>query len=190
MGALFGKPNIVVCDDMGTESADFILADTVNRSVVFIHAKGKGKGPPSQFAASPLQEVCGQATKNIKYLARYGSDSPVSMSKWHSDEWKVASNRASKKRPTGFVKKRIRKAPSGISTGEQAWKEIRSIIRDPNAELEVWLFLGRLLSRSKLKTQLKKNKPAPQAKQAAYLIFSTMNDVASVGAKLKVVCSP
>lgn len=192
MDDLFGAPNgpdIRVCDDMGTEAADFILADTKKRKVIFIHAKGKGSGEASKYAASPLQEVCGQTTKNLKYYARFGTDIPTRAKKWHSDVWKVTDKKGSKKKPTGRVKKRIREAPSALTTGLQVWNEVRSIIRDPNAELEVWLFLGRLLSAKSLGEQLRKKKPAAQAKQAAYLLFSTMNDVASVGAKLRVVCS-
>lgn len=189
MKSLFGTPDIRVCDDMGTESADFILVDTIKRKVVFIHAKGCGSGNAKKYAASPLQEVCGQATKNLKYLARFGQDEPIRARNWHSDVWKVTEKKGSKKLPTGTVKKRIRNAPADLTTGLKVWTKIRSIIRDPNAELEVWLFLGRMLSATSLEEQLRKKKPAAEAQQAAYLLFSTMNDVASVGAKLKVICS-
>jgi hypothetical protein len=47
-----------------------------------------------------------------------------------------------------------------------------------------------MLKKSEFEKQLTKAKPAPEAQQAAYLLFSTMNDVASVGARLKVLCSP
>lgn len=189
MKALFGTPDIRVCDDMGKESADFIIADTTKRKVVFIHAKGKDSAAAGKYAASPLQEVCGQATKNLKYLARFGNDEPVRARKWHSDVWKVTEKVGSTKLPTGTVKKRIRDAPPDLNTGLKVWKTIRSIVRDPNAELEVWLFLGRMLSAKSLEEQLRKPKPDAVAQQAAYLLFSTMNDVASVGARLRVVCS-
>ena len=189
LDGLFGTPDIVVCDDMGTEAADFILADINQRKVVFIHAKGRGSGDAGKYAASPLQEVCGQATKNLKYFARFGTDEPVRARKWHSDVWKVTAKKDSKKLPTGTVKQRIRKSPADLNTGLKVWTKVRSIIRDPNAELEVWLFLGRMLSAKSLEEQLKKKNPDAVAQQAAYLLFSTMNDVASVGARLKVVCS-
>src|SRR5262249_25321377 len=43
LAAYFQTPNLVVCDDMGTEAADFLVADTHQRRVVFIHAKASTK---------------------------------------------------------------------------------------------------------------------------------------------------
>src|SRR5262249_36537701 len=163
---LFQDPDILVCDDLEKEVADFILADTKKPRVVFIHAKGKGNGGASgKYAASPLQEVCGQATKNLKYFARYGDEIPDKAKKWHTAEWSGA------KGVVGKVKKRIRKSPSHLSTGLELWKAIRAIIRDPLADLEVWLFLGRMFSKSSFKKELRANSPKTEAKQAAYLLF-------------------
>jgi hypothetical protein len=47
-----------------------------------------------------------------------------------------------------------------------------------------------MLSKKEFQKQLTKPKPAAEAQQAAYLLFSTMNDVAAVGARLRVFCSP
>ena len=116
-------------------------------------------------------------------MSRYGKDEPPKPRKWHTSKWKARG-------VSGEVKNRICKNPGGISTGFRLWKEIKSIIRDPMADLQVWLFIGRLLSRTAFKDQLTAARPATEAKQAAYLLFSTMNDVASVGATLKVICSP
>jgi hypothetical protein len=88
------------------------------------------------------------------------------------------------------VKKRFRRNLLGLSTGPDAWREIQRIIRDPYSNPEVWLFLGRMLSKSAFEKQLTKAKPAAEAQQAAYLLFSTMNDVAAVGGRLRVFCSP
>jgi hypothetical protein len=179
---LFGTPDLVVCDDMGTEAADFIIADSTKKKVVFIHAKGLSKGH-RLYAASPLQEVCGQATKNLKYLARFGTEVPPNAEKWHTSEWKAP-------KVQGTISRRIRKKPASVTTGLEAWKHIHAIVRNPFAEIEVCLFLGRLLKKSKFEKQLSANHPATEAKQSAYLLFSTMTSVASVGAKLRIVCSP
>ncbi len=40
---VFGSPDLVVCDDLETEAADFILYYQHERRVVFVHCKGKGK---------------------------------------------------------------------------------------------------------------------------------------------------
>jgi hypothetical protein len=181
--AQFGSPDIVVCDDMGTEAADFILAYKSVKRVVFIHAKGNQAAQPSLYAASPLHEVSGQATKNLKYFSRFGSEVPTKARNWHTAHWTAPDIQ-------GRVSRRVRKAPNGLTTGLQIWKEVRKLIRDPYADLEVWLFLGRMFSKTEFANQLRRKKPAPQAKQAAYLLFSTMNDVAAVGGRLKVFCSP
>jgi len=183
LNKIFGDPDILVCDDLGTEAADFILADTSNRRVVFIHVKGNS-GAERKYAASPLQEVCGQATKNLKFFARYGSEVPPKAPHWHRAKW------AEGRRISGYVARRIRRPKEWDSTGRQLWERIRSIIRDPLSDLEVWLFLGKLISKAGFEAQLRSTKPAPEAVQAAYLLFSTMNDAATVGAGLRVICSP
>ncbi|WP_040915974.1 hypothetical protein, partial [Legionella tunisiensis] len=50
--------NYFICDDLGTEIADFLLC--TNKKVIFLHAK-YGKG--SKISASKLHEVCSQAIK-------------------------------------------------------------------------------------------------------------------------------
>jgi superfamily II DNA or RNA helicase len=184
MSSLFGKPDIVVCDDMGTEAADFILGYTDKRKVVFIHAKGNNKEDNIKYAASPLMEVCGQATKNLKYFSRYDNIKPPKAPNWHISKWSAPPHVA------GQVNNRIRKKLISLNTGMDVWGKIQSIIRDPMADLHVWLFLGRILSKSILETQLKQNNTSTEAKQSAYLLLSTMNDVASSGARLRIICSP
>jgi hypothetical protein len=184
MEAEFGHPDIVVCDDLGTEAADFVLGYTREKRVVFVHCKGKGNGGShGEYSASGLQDVCGQATKNLRYFGRFGNEVPPKAKDWDTKEWSGAHG------VSGKVKKRIRTGPAG-RTGKELWADLQTIVRDPYADLQVWLFLGRTLKKSELQKQLTKAAPAPEAQQAAYLLFSTMNDVASVGARLKVFCSP
>ena len=183
--AEFGNPDLVVCDDLGTEAADFILANRTDKRVVFVHCKGKGNtGSAGRYSASGLQDVCGQATKNLRYFSRYGDETPPNAARWHSQAWPGANG------VTGRISQRIRRKPAGVSTGNAAWKEIQRLIRNPYSDLHVWLFLGRMFSKKEFEKQLTKSKPAAEAQQAAYLLFSTMNDVAAVGARLRVFCSP
>lgn len=184
LDAEFGKPDFVICDDLGTEAADFILGYTAERRVVFVHCKGKGNsGGHGEYSASGLQDVCGQATKNLKYFARFGSDVPPNAKDWHSKNWSGA------KGVTGSVKRRIRRCPTG-NTSKTVWTELQTIIRDPYADLQVWLFLGRMLKKGEFEKQLTKANPAAEAQQAAYLLFSTITDCGAIGASLKVFCSP
>jgi hypothetical protein len=179
----FDAPDIIVCDDMGTEAADFIIANDSLKRVVFIHAKGNN-GAEKYYSASALHDVCGQATKNLKYFNRFVNNAPPKAEKWHKSGWSDPSN------TTGKVKDRIRRNTTTASTGSKLWQNIFKIISSPNADMQVWLFLGRLFSKSRFQSELERAKPRTEAIQAAYLLFSTMNDVASVGARLKIFCSP
>ncbi len=172
----FGSPNIVVCDDMQTEVADFILADTKKSRVVFIHAKASKPG--HKYSASALQEVCGQATKNINYIGMFNSDRPPNIKLWKRP-W-----------PNGKKPKVTDRIRRGSGSAIKVWSEIQSVISNPLAEREVWLFLGQTLSKSALEEHLSKASPTPEAVQAALLLHATMSSVASAGAKLKVFCSP
>ena len=189
MTSIFGDPSIVVCDDIAPEAADFIMAYEKEQRVVFIHAKGNNALKASKCAASKLLDVCGQATKNIKYLGRYVNDPPPKAKKWHTASWKANADGKGKVIPTGEVKQRIRLQKGKKQNGVETWNQVRSIIRNPNATLEVWLFLGRLLSKSSFEKRIQQNMPDTYVKQTGYLLFSTMNDIAAVGAKLKVICS-
>jgi len=172
---IFETPDIVVCDDMGTEIADFILAYTETEKIVFIHAKASSNFKP--FSASALQGVCSQATKNIGYLNLFNTASPPKLNRWDG-AWKGTS---------GQVNNRIRR---GVANGRETWQNLSSIIRNPNADREVWLFLGQLLSKEQFINQLDSVNPNPAAIQALYLLLGTLSQVASVGAKLKIFCSP
>ncbi len=172
----FGEPDILICDDMRTESADFIMADTKKRRVVFIHAKASTTKHP--YSASALQEVIGQATKNLNYLGMYNESKPPNLKYWDGG-WPDSA------KPK--IKKRIIRGPA---KGDKAWEKIRSIVRHPLADREVWLFLGSILSKSKFEENLAKDPPTPETVQAAYLLRSALTTVASVGAKLRVFCYP
>lgn len=172
----FGSPDILVCDDMRTESADFIMADTKKRRVVFIHAKASSTKKP--YSASALQEVISQATKNINYLGMYNESIPPNLKYWDKG-W------PDEKKPK--IPKRIL---IGKLKGGKTWDKIQSIIRHPHADREVWLFLGSILSKSQFEANLAKDPPTPETLQAAHLLRSALTTAASVGAKLRVFCYP
>jgi hypothetical protein len=62
------------------ESCDFILADTVNRRVVLVHAKAWSDWRP--FSASAVQEVCAQAQKNTALFSTYTLRKPDNFHLW------------------------------------------------------------------------------------------------------------
>jgi len=176
----FGKPDVLVCDDMCTEVADFILADRARRRIVFIHAKASETYKP--YSATALSEVCSQCIKNIHYLSMFNDMAPSKLDKW-GKPWRAPKVK-------GFVDSRIlRPARSGVEP-EEVWKEIRSLISDPLASREIWLFLGQILSKEQLEDQLGRKEPAAEAVQAAILLHDTMASVGSIDANLRVFCCP
>lgn len=171
-----GKPSFMVCDDMNTEIADFILVYENNAGddkVVFIHAKSSSKN--HKYSATAIQEVCSQATKNIRFLNPYNISEPPNISRW-DNKWKSKGLE---------VKNRIRLEP-GLKSGN-AWKRIENIIKDPLSNKEVWLVINNTLSKSSLISELKKS--TYEAIQATILIQSTNQCIGTVNGRLKVFCS-
>ena len=67
---------MLVCDDMGTELADFIAVDPgPEPAIAFIHCKRKRI--VSTVSASGLHDVLAQATKNLDFLRLGGSPIPA-----------------------------------------------------------------------------------------------------------------
>jgi len=174
----FGTPDILVCDDMGKEAADFILCTTAPAApkVVFVHAKAAAT--VHQCSASALHVVCSQAVKNLGYLAMFSQQKPSKIASW-SGSWSESS--------IGTVDRRIRR---GGTDGKQVWNEIRTAINNPQCDKQVWLFLGGCLSKQMFEARLGQRKPPAEALQAAYLLHGTMAEVAAVGARLRVLCGP
>jgi superfamily II DNA or RNA helicase len=177
----FGNPDVVVCDDMGTEAADFIISD--DSRVVFIHVKGVGaKGKTSKYSAGKLSIVCSQATKNIRYLSMFNTQKPKNVNRW-DQEW--CSDKT-----VGCVTNRIRKKPRRCANGEQVWSLLEERIRNPRTNREVWIVLGATLSKSALERALSEPTPRAEAIQAVTLLHGTLSTIGSIDAKLRVFCSP
>lgn len=181
MAPFFVGTDVMVCDDLRDESADFILVQRATNGhperVVYIHAKAKTEA--SHCSASALHDVCGQAQKNLREVSLFAEPGPSKGTKW-TGAWDGSPHTA------GLVKKRIRIRRKN-STPED---DIRRTTRNPNADREVWLVLGNLLSKRTLEEALLKTSPPAYAVQAAYLLFSTITNTAAAAAKLRVFCAP
>lgn len=166
----------LVCDDLNKEVADFVLCDWGGRRVVAIHAKASSTWSP--FSASSLQEVCAQAMKNAGFLSMFAPVKPPNLARWETP-WKAS-------KVTGSVLKRIR---LGLPGRQAHWDYLEERIRDPATRREVWLFLGSMLSKNALETELAKAKPRAESFHVVHLLQTTMATVGSMGASLRVFCS-
>jgi superfamily II DNA or RNA helicase len=173
MAAEFVGIDLLVCDDMQTEVADFIAADTTRKRVIFIHAKARG----GRLSASVLQDVCGQATKNLYFLTLNNDRPPSNLKAWNGP-WNGGR--------IGKVEKRI---IHGVGDGPALWSQIHSLLRNPSTEREVWILLGDTLSREAFDKERRKDDPSPETIQILFLLQSTWGAVNSVGAVFRVFCS-
>lgn len=175
----FEGAEVLVCDDLNDECADFILVQRATRShgkrVVFIHAKASLQG--SDCSASELQDVCVQAQKNLREVSLFADPGSSKKAKW-SRPWNGRPH------TEGLVRQRIRRNNRPSDPEE----DIRRTVKDPTADREVWLMLGNLLSRDTLERLLRQEAPPGYAIHTAYLLFSTITNVAAAGARLRVFC--
>lgn len=170
------KFDLLVCDDMGTEIADFIAASTATPRIAFIHAKvRKARG---KTTATAFQEVSAQATKNLAWSHPFSESTIPSLLQWNNP-WTL--------HPVGTVKRRIRRGPRDA---EALWSTMYSILRDPASSREIWIVLGGGFSHREFEKERLKPYPRPELVQLFFLLQSTWAAVSSVGATLRVYCPP
>lgn len=173
----------VVCDDMGTECADFIALEPEEDRAVFVHAKAMADKPG--VSASKLHDVCAQAVKNLEFLRFGGRPMTGRVKKW-SNPWKAATAKDKQQDPGYEVEPRIRRGSTDADTFVSRTNEL---LGQPNTQREVWLVLGRILSKAAFEEQLGKPNPDGYALQTFFLLASTFSACKSVGVDLRVFCS-
>lgn len=118
-------PELVICDDLGSECADFVLANFSQKELALVHAKaGGGAG----ISASAFHDVVAQAMKNLVYLTRSG-EKPDGAESWTATAlWNNTDI------------PRLYLAPPGCPTGADLWAKLHDeIITSANAKLHVVL---------------------------------------------------
>jgi superfamily II DNA or RNA helicase len=176
MATFLDGVDLLVCDDMGTEIADFIGLDEQVGRVLAIHAKAFPTAKP--LSAGALHEISSQALKNLGYFQPYFVGEPKNLSRWDR-QWRG---------PQGHVASRIRRG--GPMTGRAAWKKIRTALLNPQTIREVWLVLGHGPSVAAFDAERRKSRPRAEVVQMLYSMQSTWAAVSSVGARLRIFCSP
>jgi superfamily II DNA or RNA helicase len=190
-----GDPDIAICDDLGNEIADFIIADTIKNRVVFIHVKGATSAadtsgteiPSSRTLCAPgvsaqgMQQLCAQAEQKIGYASLYNSEIPPNLSLW--------SNPYGKKDLSLDESIRKRRIIRGEGTPEMIWENIQKIIQKPNSSREIWLLTSGILSYEKYLASISHANPSPSSIQLTYLLYGTMSVVSSINAKFHIFCN-
>ncbi|MDX2370706.1 MAG: DEAD/DEAH box helicase family protein [Colwellia sp.] len=180
LGALYDSvpgANLVVCTDMGTEPADFIVAS--NNKLCFIHVKcGKSYDSP-QSSAGALAEVGGQAIKNILPLASKIRDyTPGNWAELHNP-WPLPNDAITLDNRVRMIDKKTAiqySQDNGVPQKElmkEAWDKINSLRVSPSVEKEIWLVVGNAFSKKHFIDSLKKGKNAPSTSLQAYQLIDS-----------------
>ena len=164
---------LLVCDDMQTETCDFVAVTSRPRRVIVMHLKAF----PDQkrISASAFHEVSSQALKNLGYFEPYNSSLPSNLNRW-SGSWRDGR--------IGTVAKRIRRGTA--KTGPAAWDQIQTALRDPNTIREIWIVLGKGPPRFELEERSTETPPSSELFQLLYSLQATWTAVTSIGARLRV----
>lgn len=170
------KPDILVCDDLGNEIADFIAVQEKPPRICLVHAKADAKN--SRLSASAFHDVCGQVTKNLDFLVPFKDITLKDPGVWNH-QWRHSK--------IGVVKRRIRTPQTGM-TAAQVMEKMRSLIQSPATRREVWIVISGGLSKSAFEEEIKKDKPKASTIQLLYLLQSAWSSTASIGATLKIFC--
>ena len=171
------EPNVFICDDMATESADFVAANFDERKLALIHVK-VGKG--TKVSASAFHDVVAQAMKNLVYLTR-NSPAPDKISSWRrSSTW----NR------TGIP--RLIHIPDGFPTAKSLWEKIQSeIVISSNPELFVVLLTSGCCDLNELRDAVRSpEKRTSEVGQLLHLLDGLNNYSGQLGVRLIVYDIP
>ena len=162
-------PELLICDDMGTEVSDFIAVDFMRKRIALIHAKEM----TSLVSAADFHIVNSQVVKNLELFDPSGT--------------------VLREREKRWAKKYQKKLPRVRGTKplapKDAFGKILALLREANVEREVWIAAGPGFSVSQFEAELKENPPKYHIIQLAYLLQSCNATVSSVGARLRILCA-
>ncbi|QAR45031.1 DEAD/DEAH box helicase [Kosakonia cowanii] len=170
-------PEVIICDDLGAECADFIFVNFENKSLAFIHAK---VGDASTISASAFHEITSQAMKNLTYISR-SVEMPSGVGQWA---------RTSKWNNTKIP--RIYKSSGIKEEGSELWNKIRrEIITSADAKVMIVLVTSGCCNIELLEKVVKKDeKREPQVAQLFFLIDGLIGYARQLGASVKIIDIP
>jgi len=196
LGAFYDYiPNLdlMLCSDMGTEPADFVLSS--NEKLVFVHVKcGSTRNPES--SAGAIAEVGGQATKNLEMLVSHDlllfpANRGHLLGKWPS----TTTPDALQERVRLINKTRFDNLYDIPNEREAKLDEALELIttrrRSAAIQKEIWIVIGNAFSRSHFVNQMNRGSQGfGESLQAYQLIDSWMATCLNTDVDLKFFVSP
>lgn len=176
-------PEFLVCYDVvqPTEFADFFALYEKEKRIIMIHAKNSKNGTSKTTSASSFYDVCGQAVRYLGFFNPTDNETKLSVEKLKK-KWCPDKDQYQRK-------KRLVWAPSGFGESKTV-KAFNNAIADPTYTREVWIVMGKGVSKSHFDSFIDKTNPKANEKELCLLLQSTWCATAALGAELKVFCMP
>lgn len=175
LSAELAKFHTVVCDDGGSEKADFILVGDDPPKVVLVHAKVND----SQLSLNAMQIVGRQALASLAWMVRGRRE--ASRAQWWTSPWSTDDKQQISHRI-------LRSADPDL---DATWATIQEALLSARYNKEIWIMAGRSLSRAKLIRHLTRAKgPTPNALQMAHYLATLQTAVARANVDMRIYCSP
>ncbi|MDQ7976111.1 DEAD/DEAH box helicase family protein [Paraburkholderia sp. SARCC-3016] len=185
--------DLMLCTDMGTEPADFILSSPTK--LVFAHVKCGTSGQRPRSPAGALAEVGSQAIKNIEMLT--STNRNLKPGNWPRmpDPWPTpTSGRTLLERIRIVNGRRLQNPGNDEQIRMQSLREAWSTIADrrvaPSVSKEIWIIVGNSFSRRNFERQMRRgNDASSESLQAFQLIDSWQSTAANNDVALKIFVS-
>lgn len=180
-------PNVdlVLCTDMGTEPADFILSS--KEKVVFVHIKCGDSSQRPKSSAGALCEVGGQALKNLHYLVNSSSLKYGNITNIQGDWPSPTGNNQ------GIKLNRIRLFNKTFDINHMLNDVIAKIDErriDPLVKKEIWIVVGNAFSHNHFLSQFDNpSLAAPETIQAYQLLDTWFSQANAHNVDLKIFTS-
>ncbi len=171
-------PDILVCDDLASEIADFIAVDLSQKKIALLHAKVfEDRG---SLSAKAMHEVVAQAKKNLGFLDPAERINTSRGNRW-DDKWRWTKG-SSRGLP------RIRRKKPGCANGSAILERIQKLLHSTSVQKEVWLVLGNSFSERDIRGVVLREGEIPYHwSHLLYLIHSCHASVTAIGARLRIV---
>lgn len=191
------KPELIICDDLGTECSDFIYANFTTQSLAFIHAKSS---EGYSISCSAFHDLISQAMKNLVYFTR-NKDIPKKVTgSWnHDSHWNGTNIKKLYKmneKTNNVIENKIECKIKGEKRNECYGKELWSKIKNEliyNSEANLYIFLvttGCMKYKDLIESISKKEKRMPETAQLLYLLDGFINYAGQLGVKVKLIDIP
>ena len=186
-----GSPDYMLCADMGTEPADFLI--TSPEKLVYVHVKCGASSQRPQSSAGALAEVGSQAIKNLEMLV--SGDRNLKAGNWSIllSNWPDAS--AIQKLTNRIRLFEGRRFDSTTELVEPALEKLWGVLSDRRRSLgvkkEVWIVAANSFSIDDFKKQmLLGSNGRHESLQAFQLLQGWISAASNLDAEIKVFASP